>query len=65
MSKPRIYHYRGQVERWVASRRSYVWRDGYSEDSDDGHPLYPWNTMQECRDEARKDGVRAVFERRP
>lgn len=59
--KQRTYYYRGDVERWVPSRRSYAWRKGYSENSKDGFPTYPWNTMTECRTEARDNNVKAIF----
>jgi hypothetical protein len=57
----RIYHYRGAIERGVGG--SYVWREGYSENSDNGLPLYPWSTKQECQRAAKADGFRAVFYR--
>lgn len=56
------YVYRGRIERWSASRRSYVWRRGYSATGESGGPLYPWSTKAECRAEARRDGATAVFE---
>lgn len=59
----RVYYYRGQVERWVPSRRTYEWRDGYSQNSLNGFAQYPWRTMKECRDEAHNDGVQAVFKK--
>jgi hypothetical protein len=51
------YYYRGMIERGA----NYDWREGWSRDSEDGRPLYPWNTKRECQAEAKKAGVRAVF----
>jgi hypothetical protein len=59
----RTYHYRGQIERWRAGRRSYVWCDGFSAQGSTGGVEYPWMTKQECRAEARLIGARAVFKR--
>lgn len=53
----RVYHYRGGVERGAR----YEWRDGYSETTVDGDVQYPWMTRKECREEAARDGMRAVF----
>lgn len=63
MSEPkeRIYHYRGPVE--VGIGGSYEWRDGYSENSEDGLPLYPWMPRGQCRRGAVRDGFKAVFYR--
>lgn len=61
-----VFKHRGRVERFVpAGRRSkatYGWREGYSQDSDDGRPTYPWMTRAECRAVARREGAVAVFE---
>ena len=54
-----VYHYRGGVERGA----NYHWRDGYSENSENGFPLYPWKTRPECRRDARKRGGIAIFYR--
>jgi hypothetical protein len=54
-----IYHYRGLIERGPR----YEWREGYSENSADGLPLYPWNTRGECRTDALRRGFIAVFYR--
>jgi len=63
MSKPqRTYYYRGQVERWVPSKRTYMWRDAYS-DNNQGNVTYPWSTMRECQAEARKLNKKAIFVR--
>lgn len=53
------YYYRGQIERGTG----YEWRDGYSANSADGNPLYPWMTQRECQTDARLQGKRAVFQR--
>lgn len=53
------YYYRGQIERGTG--RGYEWRNGYSEDSEDGLPLYPWSTRRECQSAAKRQGVLAVF----
>jgi hypothetical protein len=55
----KAYHYRGQIERVP----NYDWRDGYSENSDRGLPLYPWMTRGECRSAAKRDGYKAAFYR--
>lgn len=62
----RIYHYRGNVERFdMTNKRSMrnPWKAGYSVTSDEGFVSYPWRTRRECLDEARRDGVKAVFVR--
>ena len=56
-----VYYYRGNVERWSMSSRGNPWRRGYSANSKDGFPLYPWSTKRECQSEAKKLGLRAVF----
>lgn len=55
------YYYRGPIERGTG--KGYDWRDGYSENSEDGNPLYGWMTKHECQDDARKRGCRALFVR--
>lgn len=57
----RVFHYRGGVERGIGG--SYEWRDGYSENSEDGLVLYPWNTRHEIRRDGAKQGFKAVFYR--
>lgn len=52
-----VYTYRGHIERGA----DYHWTDGYSATTDEGHVLYPWMTKQECRQEAKRKGARAVF----
>lgn len=64
--RPEIpYHYRGGTERSAQShgKPSYVWHDGYSTDTPDGHPTAPWMTVSECRAEAMSNGGKAVFYR--
>jgi hypothetical protein len=53
------YFYRGPIER--GSGNGYTWRNGYSEDSSEGHPYYPWSTRRECQREAKRQGALAVF----
>lgn len=53
--------YRGGVERGTG-KPGYAWHDGYSENTDDGHPTYPWMTKSECRAVAKEQGAKAVFE---
>jgi len=55
------YRYRGMIER--ARGGVFRWRVGYSEDSPEGRPYYPWMTVAECRDDAKAQGGRAVFDR--
>lgn len=54
-----IYTYRGQIERGA----DYHWVDGYSPTTRDNGVLYPWNTIPECRREAKRFGCKAVFVR--
>lgn len=56
-----VYTYRGSIER--ATRRGYAWRDGFSETSAEGRPLYPWLTRAECMADAKARGARAAFVR--
>lgn len=56
-----IYHYRGPIERGIGG--SYVWHDGYSQNSPEGGVYYPWNTRAECRRSAKLEGKKAVFYR--
>lgn len=53
------YYYRGQIERGANS--NYRWIEGWSAQSDDNLPLYPWITKRECQQEAKQQGARAVF----
>lgn len=55
-----VYTFRGLIER--ASKRGYVWRDGYSE-SIGGRVAYPWSTRRECIRDAASRGARAKFVR--
>lgn len=52
------YTYRGDVERGDG-RGGYKWLPGFSETSEDGSILYPWNTARECQADARARGARA------
>lgn len=54
------YIYRGGVERGTGS--GYVWHDGYSPNSDDGHMTAPWMTKRECQSDAKQRGAIAIFE---
>jgi len=54
------YIYRGEVERGTGGP-GYRWHPGYSEDSEDGKPLYPWMTIAECRQDAKARGAKAAF----
>jgi hypothetical protein len=51
------YHHMGRTERFSASHRSYVWKDGWSAHG----RMYPWLTMTEARADAKRQGARAVF----
>jgi hypothetical protein len=53
------FYYRGMIER--PSKRGYRWHYGYSANSDDGNPLYPWNTKAECKAYAKAQGKQASF----
>lgn len=58
--KPTItYYYRGNVERWYGHRCK--WLDGYSPNGPGGREQQPWMTKDECRDDAKKQGARAMF----
>ena len=58
--KPVIrYYLRGRVE--VLSGGRYRAAQGYSEQTPDGRPLYPWLTKKECKQAADAIGCRAVF----
>jgi hypothetical protein len=60
MPKIITYFYRGQIERGTGN--GYEWRNGYSADSADGLPTYPWLTRRECQHDARTQGAIARFE---
>lgn len=53
------YYYRGMIERGP----NYDWREGWSAQSDNNRPLYPWSTKRECQSEANSKGAKAVFVR--
>lgn len=54
-----VYHYRGGIERGTGT--SYEWRNGYSENNEDGSVTYPWMTVRECQADARARGAKASF----
>jgi len=56
------YYYRGLVERGTGGP-SYRWAEGWSENSAEGLPLYPWMTRHECQKEAQRNDTQAVFVR--
>ena len=51
------YYYRGLVE----SGKNYRWIPGYSPNSENGNPLYPWIGMRACQKEAKANNQKAVF----
>jgi hypothetical protein len=53
------YYYRGMIER--GANANYRWTEGWSAQSDDNLPLYPWMTKRECQQEANRQDARAVF----
>ena len=53
------YYYRGDVERGTGN--GYRWHRGYSENSEDGKPLYPWMTQRECIADAKAKDAQAQF----
>lgn len=57
-----IFHLRGYIERGDG-KGGYVWKEGYSQNSENGNVLYPWNTFRECQREAVVAGCKAVFVR--
>lgn len=60
----RTYYLRGMIEVGNGGP-GYDWCPGYSEDSEDGRPLYGWQTKAECIEECRKAGDVAVFSTDP
>lgn len=54
------YFYRGEVERGTGEP-GYRWHPGYSANSEDGKPLYPWMTIAECRAEAKSRSFKPQF----
>jgi hypothetical protein len=54
-TKTITYYYRGEIE------RGGHWAEGWSENSEDGLPLYPWSTKRECQHAAKLQGSKAVF----
>lgn len=61
--KPEMkFYYRGLIERFSMRTRGY-WIEGYSANSKDGLPLYPWMGKRDCQKEAKAKGCRAVFVR--
>jgi len=62
----RTYYYRGLIERGTGKPRlPYKWVEGWSENSESGQPLSGWMSQKECREHARRDGLKAIFEREP
>lgn len=59
----KVYFYRGQVQRWSSRFKRYTWLDGYSPNSPDGNPIYPWVTGDEARQEGKQGGFRPKFVR--
>jgi hypothetical protein len=57
--KTKTYYFRGQIE--VVSNGQYKWVDGYSAQGNNGGTLYPWETKKQCRNDAKKEGLKAVF----
>lgn len=55
----RHYYYRGLLEKRDAKRVRVM--PGYSPNGESGGEIQPWMTIQECREEARRDGVHPVF----
>lgn len=61
MRSEKAYHYRGLIERLRIYGRG-TWIEGYSSgDLDIVH--YPWIPRRQCRQEAKRDGFKAVFYR--
>jgi len=54
-----VYYYRGLIERGNG-KPGYSWHEGYSENID-GHISFPWMTIKECRQDARRQGAIASF----
>jgi len=64
MRKGYIYVYRGQIERGTGEP-GYRWINGYSQDSLDGLPTYPWMSVRECQADAKAQGGTAQCLRKP
>lgn len=60
MKKTISYYYRGEVERGTGEP-GYRWHRGYSPNSEDGKPTYPWMTQKECIADAKAQGASAQF----
>jgi len=54
------YYYRGSVER-PNKKGSYEWKPGYSKTGPNGGVEYPWMTVKECIEEAKKEKAIASF----
>ncbi len=59
----RTYYYRGDIER-IDQKTRARWIPGYSANGPTGCVLFPWNGKRACQSEAKRDGVKAVFEER-
>lgn len=57
--KPKTITYKRRG--WIERGAKYTWVEGYSADSAEGNPLYPWMTKKECRKDASSQGAFAVF----
>lgn len=56
------YYLRGPIERPKRGKGGeFVWKDGYSPDSVEGHVTYPWITKQEAQVQEKANGRKVVF----
>jgi len=53
------YYYRGMIEHGTGC--GYRWVEGWSAQSSNNLPLYPWMTKRQCQQDAKRQGARAVF----
>ena len=60
MKQQIVYHYRGQIEVGTGEP-GYRWTNGYSEDSAEGLPTYPWQTSRQCQADAKARNAQATF----
>jgi hypothetical protein len=59
MNKTVTYFYRGPIE--VPVKGSYRWVDGYSQNSEAGNILYPWESKKEIYNQAKDHGLKIIF----
>lgn len=60
------YYLRGSIERSSRAKRDgrvdYIWKDGYSPNTTEGHIIYPWVTKREAQIQEKAQGRKVLFE---